>query len=172
MSEDKNLTASSTPSVAIGYSRRTIALLMAAVISLAVLVSLLMSGGSGASTAYAVDTKTITVKALTDHDCDATEWHFVITQINSATNAPATITVTWANGDTEVVPLSKFTGGVAHYVTTSNLDSTVVSATAVHLHRMVGPIQPEPWSMWAVALALALGESHQLASHPSRTTVW
>jgi hypothetical protein len=49
----------------------------------------------------------------------------------SAANAPQSITVTWANGATEVVPLSKFTGGVAHYVTTSNLDSTVVSATAV-----------------------------------------
>jgi hypothetical protein len=136
--------------VAIGYSRRTIALLMAAVISLAVLVPLLMSGGRGASTAYAVDTKPITAKALTDHECDSTEWHFVITQINSTANAPTSISVTWAGG-TEVVQLSKFTGGVAHYVTTSNLDSTVVSATAViyagwsgQFNLSHGPCGPSP----------------------------
>jgi hypothetical protein len=97
---------------------------------LAAFVSLFISSGSGANIAYAQETKPITAKALTDHECNSTEWHFVITQINSAANAPATITVTWANGATEQVPLSKFTGGVAHYVTTSNLDSTVVSATA------------------------------------------
>ena len=34
----------------------------------------------------------------------------------------ASITVKWANGATETVPLDKFTGGVAHYTTTSNLD--------------------------------------------------
>jgi len=132
VSEDKNLTASSTPAVAIGFSRRNIAVLLAAMVGLAVLVSLLMSGGTGVTTAHAVDTKTIDVKALTDHDCDATEWQFVITQIDSEANAPDFITVTWANGVTvtEDVQLSKFTGGVAHYVTTAHLDLTVVSATA------------------------------------------
>ena len=74
------------------------------------------------STAYAQETtKPITAKALTDHECDSTEWHFVINQIASAGAGAAVITVVWANGNTEVVPLSKFTGGVAHYVTTSNL---------------------------------------------------
>ena len=128
MSGDRNLSASSASSAAVGFSRRTIALLVAAVVSLAVCV-FLMNGGSGGGIAYAQGTP-ITAKALTDHDCDSTEWHFVINQIDSEANAPQSMTVEWANGDTEVVPPSKFTGGVAHYATTSNLDSTVVSATA------------------------------------------
>jgi hypothetical protein len=69
--------------------------------------------------------------SLTDHECNATEWHFVITQISDQGLAPATIHVTWANGQSEDVPLSDFTGGTAHYTTTSNLDSTVTGATAV-----------------------------------------
>ena len=152
VSEDKNLTASSTPAVAIGFSRRNIALLLAAIVGLAVLVSLLMSGGSGVTTAHAVDTtKTIDAKALTAHDCDATEWHFVITQISSLANAPAFITVTWVDAGPVNVPLSKFTGGVAHYVTTSNLDSTVESATATiyagwsgQFNLSHGPCGPSP----------------------------
>jgi hypothetical protein len=151
VSEDKNLTASSTPAVAIGFSRRNIAVILAAMVGLAVLVSLLMSGGNRASTAYAVDgTREITARVSTDHECVATEWHFVITQINSA-NAPPNITVEWANGETEIVPLDRVTGGTAHYVTTSNLDSTVVSATATifagwsgQFNLSHGPCGPSP----------------------------
>lgn len=55
----------------------------------------------------------------------------MITQIDVAADAPATIHVTWANGQSEDVPLLTFTGHTAHYTTTSNLDSTVASATAV-----------------------------------------
>jgi hypothetical protein len=128
VSGDRILSASSASSVAVGFSRRTIALLVAAVASLAVCVFLIVGGGGG-GIAYAQGTP-ITAKALTDHECDSTEWHFVINQIDNKANAPQSITVEWANGDTEVVPLSKFKGGVAHYATTSNLDSTVVSATA------------------------------------------
>jgi hypothetical protein len=102
---------------------------MVALVGLAAFVFLLMGGG-GVSTAYAQDTKSITAKALTDHECNSTEWHFVINQIDDEANAPDSITVVWANGNSEVVPRDKFTGGVAHYLTTSNLDSTVVSATA------------------------------------------
>jgi hypothetical protein len=72
----------------------------------------------------------ISAKSLLGHECDDTEWHFVINQIDVVANAPATIHVTWANGQSEDVPLAKFTGGVAHYVTTDNLDSVVTSATA------------------------------------------
>ena len=132
MSGDRIFSAGSGPSVAVGFGRRTITLLVAAVVGLAALV-FLMSGGAGGSLAYAGghgQGTTITAKALTDHECDSTEWHFVINQIDSEAKAPQSITVKWANGNTEVVPLSKFTGGVAHYATTSNLDSTVVSATA------------------------------------------
>ena len=90
----------------------------------------LMNGGSNGGTIAHAQETTITAKALTDHECDSTEWHFVITGVTAA-NAPQSIEVTWANDDTETVPLLRVTGGVAHYVTTSNLDSTVVSATAV-----------------------------------------
>ena len=127
---DRIFSGGSSSSVAVGFSRRTIALLVAAMIGLGA-VFFLMSSGSGGSLAHATQSKTIYAQALTDHDCNSDEWHFLINQINSQANAPASITVTWANGDIEVVPLSKFTGGVAHYTTTSNLDSTVVSATAV-----------------------------------------
>jgi hypothetical protein len=129
MSGDRIFSASGTSSVAVGLSRRTIALLVAAMVGLAA-VFFLMSSGGGGSTAYATGTTTIKAKALTDHECDSTEWHFLINQIESEAKAPASITVTWANGKTEEVPLSKVTGGVAHYTTTSFLDSTVVSATA------------------------------------------
>jgi hypothetical protein len=131
MSGDRIFSGGSSSSVAVGLSRRTIALLVAAMIGLAA-AFFLMSSGSGGNLAYAGghEQGTITAKALTDHECDSTEWHFVINQIDSEAKAPQSITVKWANGSTEVVPLSKFTGGVAHYATTSNLDSTVVSATA------------------------------------------
>lgn len=72
----------------------------------------------------------ITAKALTGHECNDTEWHFVITQVDTESDAPASIHVTWANGNQEDVLLNKFTGGTAHYLTTDNLNSTVTSATA------------------------------------------
>lgn len=74
----------------------------------------------------------ISAKALDDYSCEDGEWHFVITQIESEDKVPGHITVKWANGDTKNVPLSDpgYTGKTAHYVTTANLDSRVVSATA------------------------------------------
>jgi hypothetical protein len=72
----------------------------------------------------------ISAKALLGHECNDTEWHFVINQVDTKADAPATIHVTWANGNSEDVALAKFTGGVAHYITTDNLDSVVTSATA------------------------------------------
>ncbi len=80
---------------------------------------------------HAEGMKTISAKALTDHECDSTEWHFVITQIESEASAPSSIHVVWANGVSADIPLDKFTGGTAHYATTVNLDSVVVEATAV-----------------------------------------
>lgn len=75
-------------------------------------------------------TKTIQAKALDDHECDDEEWHFVITQVDGESLAPASILVKWANGSSKVVSLWKFTGHTAHYRTTANLDSSVDSATA------------------------------------------
>jgi hypothetical protein len=128
VSGDRILSGGSSSSVAVGFSRRTITLLVAALVGLATFM-FLMSGGGRGSIAYAQDT-TITAKGLADHECNSDEWHFVITQVDSEAQAPDSIMVEWANGDTEVVPLDDFTGKTAQYRTTSNLDSTVVSATA------------------------------------------
>jgi hypothetical protein len=128
VSEDTNLNASGSPALSLGFSRRTIAILLAVLVGLATSF-LILTGGGGGTIAHA-ETREISAKALIDHECDATEWHFVINQVDTAANAPASIFVTWANGATEDVPLDKYTGKVAHYVTTANLDSTVVSATA------------------------------------------
>jgi hypothetical protein len=126
VSGERIFTGGSTPAVALGHGRR-IVLAVGVLVGLAA-VFLLTFGIGGASVAQAQGT-TISAKALNDHGCSSSEWAFVINQINAEANAPASITVQWANGATEVVPLTMFTGKVGHYVTTSNLDSTVVSAT-------------------------------------------
>lgn len=97
------------------------------VIGLLVLLVMLTVGA-----VLANDSKTIHVKesTLTDHECDSTEWHFVINQISEEASAPSSIHVAWANGASENVSMWKFTGGVAHYVTSSNLNSTVTEASA------------------------------------------
>jgi hypothetical protein len=112
--------------------RRSPWFLVAALAGFAVVLLQLGLAQSG-GVANAQTTKTISVNqgSLTNHECNATEWHFVITQIDTEADAPLFIHVTWANGASEDVPLDNFTGGVAHYVTTANLDSTVTSATAV-----------------------------------------
>lgn len=92
--------------------------------------ALLFMGLVSTGTAQATGGSTISAQALNDHDCDSSEWHFVITQVDEEANAPDSISVQWANGSSEDVSLGNFTGGVAHYTTTSNLDSTVTSATA------------------------------------------
>ena len=93
---------------------------------------LLATLGSGFTTpTSAQGTKIIEAKALTNHECDETVWHFIINQLSDPSLAPPSITVTWANGATEVVPLDNVTpGGMAHYSTTSHLDYPVTSATA------------------------------------------
>lgn len=76
--------------------------------------------------------KEISAKALDDHSCVAGEWHFVITQVDSESQAPLTIRVTWANViGYEDIPLDKYTGKTAHYATTLHLDQPVTSATAM-----------------------------------------
>ncbi len=103
------------------------------------------AGGGG-------DLKPIFAKALDDHGCDSSEWHFVITQIDNVKDcAPSHIYVTWADGGTEAVPLWKTSGKVAHYVTTSHLDSSVVAAStyiyqdwAGQFNLSHGPCLPPP----------------------------
>ena len=78
-------------------------------------------------------TKTIYVNSgsLVDHECNSSEWHFIINQIADKTLAPASIHVTWANGSQADVPRGNpFQSNVAHYTTTLNLDSVVTNATA------------------------------------------
>src|SRR5205085_8947199 len=55
---------------------------------------------------------------------------WVITQLDAEMLAPTAITVTWANGQTLDVQRSAYTGKTAHYATTLNLDSPVVTAVS------------------------------------------
>jgi hypothetical protein len=117
---------------------RTARSILAALSCLAITagVVLVAAAPSSASSGSAVlpsggGTQVIEAHALDDHECNSTEWHFVITGIVDGIEAPASIHVTWANGDSADVPLDTVTGEVAHYSTTLNLDSTVTSATAV-----------------------------------------
>lgn len=80
--------------------------------------------------AQASEDKQIHAKALDDHEYDDTEWHLVITQIDDEEDAPESLNVTWANGTQADVELDKFTGQVAHYTTSLELNSTVTNATA------------------------------------------
>ncbi|MBA2770305.1 MAG: hypothetical protein H0U35_14495, partial [Sporichthyaceae bacterium] len=84
---------------------------------------------AGPAAATAGSSNPISAKALDDHECDDSEWHFIITQIDNADNAPDSISVSWANGATAELLLDKVTGSAAHYATTANLTSTVTSAT-------------------------------------------
>jgi hypothetical protein len=100
----------------------------------AIVLSMLISSGRALATVDPV--KGIEAANLVGFDgCaddnDDPEWHFVITQVSDEAHAPATITVEWANGDVQIIARSNFTGGVAHFFYFGNLDSTVVSATAV-----------------------------------------
>lgn len=106
-------------------SRRALMGAAIAAVLVAIVAFFAVSANATPSTEYEA-------KAICDHEIDLTEWHFVITQTTEQ-QAPATIHVTWENGDEEDVPLDKVTGGVAHYVTTSNLDDHVVSAIAIIL---------------------------------------
>lgn len=103
------------------YATRSLRLMAALFAALAMVIGM----------TSAVSAATISAKALTDHACNANEWHFVITQIDEGEAKPSSISVTWANGDTQTVPLGEpIESAVAHYTTTANLDSTVTSATA------------------------------------------
>ena len=60
---------------------------------------------------------------ISGHQCDSTEWHFVITQVDGT--APSSITVSWSNGTSSVLGLSSLTGKTAHYRTTAHLGDGV-----------------------------------------------
>ena len=102
------------------------ATLLGAVIALALV---------GASSAATISAKQASINDQQGSCLEAggtiTSWHFIINQINSVDNAPDFITVEWSNGDTEDVPLQKFTGKVAHYtVAGSDVHTEISGATA------------------------------------------
>ncbi len=77
------------------------------------------------------NSRTVTAKSLQDHECDANEWAFVITQVGrDGVDAPASIFVRWQQGDNREVRLDRVTGSTAHYLTTEHLDQPVEEATA------------------------------------------
>ena len=101
-----------------------------ALLVFAVLAGMTLTGFKPREVLAQEGTKTIYAGAINDHGCDDTEWHFVINQIEDPVLAPGSITVSWANGASEVIQLGNVTGGVAHYSTTLNLNSPVISASA------------------------------------------
>ena len=108
--------------------------------TLAIAGALLALVAFGATTASAVLT-TISIDAkqasldehqdaCTDTGGTLTSWHFIINQVRVGT-PPANITVTWSNGDVEVVPLAMTSGPVGHYnVEGSATHTLITSATA------------------------------------------
>ena len=135
---------SASGAAGMGFSRRTIATLLAVAVGLATLI-LILTGGNSGNLAYAQNT--ISAKALTDHECDSTEWHFVITQIDTAAHAPANITVTWSNGDSEVVPLGKKhrqDSPLRHHLESEQHGGV---RDRHDLRRLVVSVQPEPRPM-------------------------
>ncbi len=68
-------------------------------------------------------------KSISGHDCNPDEFGWVITQADEITPPPF-ITVTYDDNSVEVINLTKVTGGVAHYVTTNNLNHKAASGEA------------------------------------------
>src|SRR5436309_494846 len=84
--------------VAMRLSERTKRPLMA-VLSLATVLVLVALALSSPSPAEGTTTKGISAENLdSSHNCDSTNWTFIINQIDVSANAPASIHVTWANG--------------------------------------------------------------------------
>ncbi len=87
----------------------------------------IVGGGAPAGTVIDVKQASITPGG---YSCDSSQWGFIINQLKGYT-APSYITVTWDYSNTATVPLTKVTGGAAHYDTTLYLNEMVTSATAV-----------------------------------------
>jgi hypothetical protein len=89
----------------------------------------------GATTASAeISARQATLDEHQDACLDAggtlTSWHFLINQVRVG-SPPASISVTWSNGDVEVVPLATTSGPVGHYNVTGTATHTLItSATA------------------------------------------
>src|SRR6266511_3896488 len=114
---------------------------IAVVATFAVLFGLVLGMGDSARVgeANAATLKTVQVmNGLPEKLCEPTQWHWIINQIDSASQVPAYITVTFSTGETVRLPLQKTTppdassnGIVAHSSTTLHLTdgATVTNAT-------------------------------------------
>src|SRR5579859_3329467 len=77
---------------------------------LLVLGGLVLQGGSSlqAGDANAATLKTVQVmNGLPETLCDPTQWHWIINQIDTFTDIPPSIRVTFSTGETVTVPLSQ-----------------------------------------------------------------
>jgi hypothetical protein len=98
-------------------------------VGLASLGAAALAGSAGANSGGDGSFHTATISG---HDCNSTQWQFVITQIDGT--APGSITVSWSNGTSSVVGLSSTSGSVAHYRTTQHLtDGVTVVGASVEL---------------------------------------
>jgi hypothetical protein len=106
--------------------------------TLLVLAGLVYEGDAlHAGDVSAATLKTVQVmNGLPEKSCDSTQWHWIINQIDKASDVPPFITVTFSTGDTVQVPLDKTTPGiVAHYSTTLHLtDGAVVTNATVQIY--------------------------------------
>jgi hypothetical protein len=94
-----------------------------------VLALLVASAATVGAQEHESGTTTQAAKAISDYSCDEAAWHFIITDVQD-NEAPATISVVFEDGTTEVIPLEKVTGNAAHYTSSTNVDLRVSSATA------------------------------------------
>jgi hypothetical protein len=111
-------------------ARRTMLIVLAAVIGLAAYIA--ASATSGTPAAHATGTVEVHVKqaSLTDQGCDGqaiSGGHFVINQI---TSPPASISVSLSDGSTLLVPLTKQTQKVAQYTVSFTPGLSILDATA------------------------------------------
>lgn len=100
---------------------------MRALVIVGAVVFLIILSALGGYTIAQADT-VIHIKegSLGNHQCDSSEWHFIITQVSDPQLAPSSVHIVWANGNEADVPLDGVTGQAAHYYDYSNLDSPVV----------------------------------------------
>ena len=85
--------------------------------------------GGGSSTGTVINVKQASIMPG-GYSCNSSGWGFIINQLKGY-SAPSYISVTWNYSNTATIPLSKVTGGAAHYDTSLYLNEMVTSASVV-----------------------------------------
>lgn len=103
-------------------------------LAMAAAILALVAFGATTVSAQSISAKQATLDehqdACTDAGGTLTSWHFIINQVRVG-SPPANISVTWSNGDVQVVPLSQTSGPVGHYNVAGTAAHTLItSATA------------------------------------------